>query len=334
MKRPHQLSRTQLVGRPLQDVFAFFADASNLEPLTPRFLHFRILTPMPMSCAPAHGSITSCLCSASPSGGAPASRTGNPGSASSTSRNRGPTRSRAARVRGAGGLHAGARCRRLRRAARPPRQRRASALRPAHRRPNLRLPARCDRTPADSGESSVTTRTIVWFRGKDLRSRITRRFGTRSRGEVVPLFVLDPYFFAPKRARELPHRMQFLLDSLRALEARARRARLAADRRRGQEQEVVPRLVAHGKPIASSPNAGSSRSPRARPARTRSPRRQVRALRRRDVAAARHAAHGSRKARTRCSLRLPARFARRQDRQRPCRRRAACRRCRKTFAPA
>jgi len=48
MKRPHQLSRTQLVGRPLQDVFAFFSDASNLEPLTPRFLRFRILTPMPI----------------------------------------------------------------------------------------------------------------------------------------------------------------------------------------------------------------------------------------------------------------------------------------------
>jgi ligand-binding SRPBCC domain-containing protein len=48
MGRLHQLSRTQLVGRPLPEVFAFFSDASNLEALTPAFLHFRILTPMPI----------------------------------------------------------------------------------------------------------------------------------------------------------------------------------------------------------------------------------------------------------------------------------------------
>jgi ligand-binding SRPBCC domain-containing protein len=48
MGRLHQLTRTQLVGRPLPEVFAFFSDASNLEALTPPFLHFRILTPMPV----------------------------------------------------------------------------------------------------------------------------------------------------------------------------------------------------------------------------------------------------------------------------------------------
>ena len=31
----HQLSQTQLVGRPLPEVFAFFSDASNLDALTP-----------------------------------------------------------------------------------------------------------------------------------------------------------------------------------------------------------------------------------------------------------------------------------------------------------
>ena len=44
----HHLSREQLVQRPLEDVFAFYADASNLEALTPPFLRFRILSPMPI----------------------------------------------------------------------------------------------------------------------------------------------------------------------------------------------------------------------------------------------------------------------------------------------
>jgi ligand-binding SRPBCC domain-containing protein len=48
MGNPHRLERTQLVEHPIDDVFAFFADAANLEALTPRFLRFRILTPLPM----------------------------------------------------------------------------------------------------------------------------------------------------------------------------------------------------------------------------------------------------------------------------------------------
>ena len=47
-QRTHLLSRTQLVDRPLDEVFAFFSDAANLEPLTPGFLRFRFLTPMPI----------------------------------------------------------------------------------------------------------------------------------------------------------------------------------------------------------------------------------------------------------------------------------------------
>ena len=90
----------------------------------------------------------------------------------------------------------------------------------------------------------MSTRTIVWFRGKDLR--ISDHAPLRdavAAGEVIPLFVLDPYFFAPTRARELPHRMQFLLDSLSALEAalaeRGSRLLVVA----GKSVEVVPRLV-------------------------------------------------------------------------------------------
>lgn len=87
-------------------------------------------------------------------------------------------------------------------------------------------------------------RTLVWFRGKDLR--IADHAPLRDAadaGEVIPLFVLDPYFFAPARARELPRRIQFLLDSLRALEANLadRGSRLVVVS--GKSVEVVPRLA-------------------------------------------------------------------------------------------
>ena len=94
------------------------------------------------------------------------------------------------------------------------------------------------------GESALSTRNIVWFRGKDLRisDHAPLRHAVDA-GEVIPLFVLDPYFFAAERARELPHRMQFLLDSLSALEAALaeRGSRLLVVS--GKSVEVVPRLV-------------------------------------------------------------------------------------------
>ncbi len=87
-------------------------------------------------------------------------------------------------------------------------------------------------------------RTLVWCRGKDLR--ISDHAPLRSAaegGEIIPLFVLDPYFFAPERARELPHRIQFLLQSLVALRdnigAKGSRLIVVA----GKSTEVVPRLA-------------------------------------------------------------------------------------------
>lgn len=65
-------------------------------------------------------------------------------------------------------------------------------------------------------------RTVVWFRGKDLRvtDHAPLAEAIARGGEVVPIFVLDPYFFAPERAQGLPHRMQFLLESIAALRER------------------------------------------------------------------------------------------------------------------
>jgi len=89
----------------------------------------------------------------------------------------------------------------------------------------------------------VSTRSIVWFRGKDLRLHDHEPLRTAvAGGESIPLFVLDPYFFSPARAAELPNRMQFLLDGLQYLAEELQRLGSKLVVVPGKSTEVVPRL--------------------------------------------------------------------------------------------
>lgn len=88
-------------------------------------------------------------------------------------------------------------------------------------------------------------RTIVWFRGKDLRIADHAPLAEAAMaGEAIPLFVLDPYFFAPERAQRIGHRIQFLLESLSELSENLRSLGSRLIVVPGRSVDVVPRLAA------------------------------------------------------------------------------------------
>ena len=52
MSKVYRLEQSQFIPKSREEVFTFFADASNLERITPAFLHFHILTPRPIPMQP------------------------------------------------------------------------------------------------------------------------------------------------------------------------------------------------------------------------------------------------------------------------------------------
>jgi ligand-binding SRPBCC domain-containing protein len=47
--RIHLLERSQRVEVPVERAFDFYADGDNLEPLTPPWVHFQLITPLPLA---------------------------------------------------------------------------------------------------------------------------------------------------------------------------------------------------------------------------------------------------------------------------------------------
>jgi deoxyribodipyrimidine photo-lyase len=90
----------------------------------------------------------------------------------------------------------------------------------------------------------MTARSLVWYRGNDLRVSDHRPLSDAAKsGEVVPVFVLAPHFFAVKPPRRGAHRMQFLIESLVELNQNLARLGSKLIVVSGKTEEVIPRLA-------------------------------------------------------------------------------------------
>ncbi len=88
----------------------------------------------------------------------------------------------------------------------------------------------------------VETRTLLWYRGKDLRvADHAPLIEAAKGGEVIPLFLMSPRYF--DRPGELPHRMQFLLQSIEALRDNLSHVGSSLVLARGPSRVLIPELV-------------------------------------------------------------------------------------------
>ena len=87
-------------------------------------------------------------------------------------------------------------------------------------------------------------RTLVWFRGKDLRIHDHLPLQDAAEfGEVIPIFVLDPYFFGVEKAKKIGHRIQFLLESLVELSSNLHNLGSELIVIQGRSIKVIPQLA-------------------------------------------------------------------------------------------
>ena len=86
--RFHTLRREQWIPRPIDEVFAFFADARNLEEITPPWIGFRILAMVPAPFRKVRRFVTVCEYMAYRFTGGPRSASGQLRTASLTCRSR------------------------------------------------------------------------------------------------------------------------------------------------------------------------------------------------------------------------------------------------------
>jgi deoxyribodipyrimidine photo-lyase len=88
-------------------------------------------------------------------------------------------------------------------------------------------------------------RTLLWFRGKDLRvvDHAALHHACTDSLEVIPVFVLAPGYFRANGPSRAPHRLQFLLDSVRelalALQQRGSQLQIVE----GPADVAIPRLA-------------------------------------------------------------------------------------------